>query len=93
MSTEVKVDDILKAQDVLTWLSDQASSIVDSAQRAEMVGRLALASLYLVEYAAHRTNGMAHAEALQATARGELPLCEPGAQSAYPAQGTQGVES
>ena len=93
MSTEFNVDDILKAQDVLTWLSGQSASIVDSAKSAEMVGHLALASSYLVEYAAHRTNGLAHAKALQATVRGELPLSGPAATSANPAQGTQEVQS
>ncbi|MBA3597965.1 MAG: hypothetical protein H0W40_11410 [Methylibium sp.] len=65
------------ADDVLSWLSEQASCLPEARENAvQMTVVLTMARLYLVEFATHLSRGMEPYDALKATANGELEFTQ-----------------
>jgi len=71
------LDRIGAANEVLLWMSNQASNLAEERQEAlAMSLSLQIASLYLSEYQMHVLKGMEPYDALLATAKGELELSQ-----------------
>lgn len=66
---------VLDAIEVLNWLTRQAAAIPENRPNATAMGAtLALANLYLTEYAQNLLRGADAYDALVSTARGEMQL-------------------
>lgn len=68
----MKPEKLLDAAEVLTWLSNKLAELSEDKEAAVLALHCTAASLGCVELAKHKLNGEVEADAVAATARGEM---------------------